>query len=66
MYEFKIFHGFEGGAVPVYWGAPDIKSCVPPGSFINADDYFPHEVKLLALVLRRLDEDDEFYLSFFR
>lgn len=31
----KILDGYKSGAVPVYWGAPDIGLHVPKGSFIN-------------------------------
>jgi len=31
----KIMNGYAAGAVPVYWGAPDIDSYVPPNSMIH-------------------------------
>jgi hypothetical protein len=35
----KIFDCFVAGSIPIYLGAPDIKSLVPPGSFIDARDF---------------------------
>jgi Glycosyltransferase family 10 (fucosyltransferase) C-term len=35
----KIFDCFQAGCIPVYLGAPDVTSLVPPGTFIDARDF---------------------------
>ena len=39
----KIFHCFQAGIVPVYWGASNITSYVPKNCFISREDFKSNE-----------------------
>ena len=55
----KINASFSSGAIPVYWGPPQIYSWVPGNhSFIDASKYTPEE---LAKYLKRVDEEDDLF-----
>ena len=55
----KIVVVFASGAIPVYWGPPQIYSWVPGNhSFIDASQYSPED---LAKYLKRVDEDDDLF-----
>ena len=55
----KIVNVFASGAIPVYWGPPQIYSWVPGNhSFIDAGKYSPVD---LALYLKRIDEEDDVF-----
>ena len=55
----KIFRIFGSGAIPVYWGPPQVYSWVPGNhSFIDASKYSPED---LAKYLKRVDEDDDLF-----
>lgn len=47
----KIFDAFRAGTIPVYLGAPDIVSYLPPSSFIDAEAFAD-----TSLLVRRLLE----------
>ena len=56
----KIVFAYRGGAIPVYWGPPQIYSWVPGNhTFIDASQYSPEE---LAKYLKRVVEEDDLYL----
>ena len=62
---FKIWmQGYGNGAVPIVLGAykEDYLKQVPPGSFIQADDF--ESPKELAEYLLKLDKDDAAYLKY--
>ena len=52
----KIFDCFFSGAIPIYWGAPDIDGYVPPEAFIDAR-LFPTFFELESY-LRDLSPDE--------
>ena len=55
----KIICAFSSGAIPVYWGPPQIYSWVPGNhSFIDASRYTPED---LAKYLKRVDEEDDLF-----
>ena len=56
----KIMLVYESGAIPVYWGPPEIYLWVPGNhSFIDASKFAgPKE---LAAYLKRVDEDDDLF-----
>ena len=55
----KINFVLSSGAIPVYWGPPQIYSWVPGNhSFIDASKYTPEE---LAKYLKRVDEEDDLF-----
>ena len=55
----KITAVFGSGAIPVYWGPPQIYSWVPGNhSFIDASKYTPEE---LAKYLKQVDEEDDLF-----
>ena len=55
----KIDYAFASGAIPVYWGPPQIYSWIPGNhSFIDASKYTPEE---LAKYLKRVDEEDDLF-----
>ena len=56
----KIVNVFASGAIPVYWGPPQIHSWVPGNhSFIDASKYSSPEE--LGKYLKRVDEDDDLF-----
>ena len=61
----KIFHALKAKVVPVYWGSDSIKDILPTGSYIDANGYTPETIHLLAEKLKRLESDDEYFISFF-
>jgi hypothetical protein len=59
----KVFNGLKSGSLPVYVGHRTIKEYLPPGSFINADDFGSSEA--LADYLNKVANDEKLYNSFF-
>ena len=56
----KIAWSYEAGAIPVYWGAPEIYLWTPGNhTFIDAQRF--RGPKELAEYLRRVDEDDDLF-----
>ena len=56
----KIFSIYQSGAIPVYWGPPDIYNWVPGNhTFIDASKY--SGPKELAAYLKRVNEDDHLF-----
>ena len=56
----KLNFVFSSGAIPVYWGPPQIYSWVPgKHSFIDASKYTPEE---LAKYLKQVDEEDDLFM----
>lgn len=45
----KIVEGMEAGAIPVYWGAPDVVNEIPKDCFINRLDFASDEALYLYL-----------------
>jgi hypothetical protein len=35
----KVYHAFDAGTLPVYWGAPNYQQFIPLKSVINVDDF---------------------------
>ena len=55
----KILLVFQSGAIPVYWGPPQIYSWVPGNhSFIDASKYSPENI---AKYMKRVDEEDDLF-----
>ena len=55
----KINFVLSSGAIPVYWGPPQIYSWVPGNhSFIDASKYTPED---LAKYLKQVDEEDDLF-----
>ena len=63
----KIIGAFAAGAVPIYWGNPNIAREFNSGSFINCHDYGltekgePEAIEKIVAEVRRLDNDDVAY-----
>lgn len=63
----KIVHVFSAGAVPIYWGNPEITKEFNLGSFINCHDYGltekgePEAIRAIVEEVKRLDQDDVAY-----
>ena len=56
----KIVLAYQSGAIPVYWGPPEIYSWVPGNhSFIDASTF--GGPKELAAYLKKVNEDDELF-----
>jgi hypothetical protein len=56
----KIMLVYESGAIPVYWGPPEIYLWVPGNhSFIDASKF--KDPKALADYLKRIDEEDDLF-----
>lgn len=65
----KIVHAFSAGAIPIYWGNPDIAKEFNPQSFINCHDYGltergePEAIARVVEAVKRVDQDKETYLK---
>lgn len=63
----KIIGAFAAGAIPIYWGNPEITKEFNAGSFINCNDYGlteKGEQEIIEQIVREiisLDRDDESY-----
>lgn len=60
----KIMEAFASKTVPIYWGNPDIAKEFNPKSFINGHDFDSFDE--LVEYVKKVDEDDELYLSMAR
>jgi len=58
----KILDPLLAGAIPIYWGNPDVTSDFSPHSFINAMD-FPSTEDLIETIIT-IDNDDELFRSY--
>lgn len=61
----KIIHPFIAGSVPIYWGATNIGRDFNENSFINCNLY-NNDIKKMVELVKRVDQDDELYLSMIR
>lgn len=65
----KIVHAFAAGAVPIYWGNPDIVKEFNPESFINCHDFgltndgSGDAIRAIVSRVVELDQDDEQYIK---
>ena len=65
----KIVHAFAAGAIPIYWGNPEINKEFNEASFINCHKYGLTEkgeseaIERIVDEVKRLDNDDEEYLK---
>jgi len=55
----KIVDAFTAGAIPIYWGDPDISKTFNPEAFINCADYSSFEDVVSEVI--RIDNDDVLY-----
>lgn len=58
----KIFDAFTAGTVPIYWGAPNIESYIPPECFINMRK-FPNYEELHKFLENITEETYNQYLA---
>jgi hypothetical protein len=58
----KILDPLLAGAIPIYWGNPDVATDFSPHSYINAMDYESTEELIEAII--RIDQDDELFRSY--
>ena len=58
----KLWDALRAGTVPIYWGNRCVAEDFNPKAFISAFD-FPN-LQSLAAFVRRVDEDDELYVSY--
>lgn len=57
----KLIDGYRSGAIPIYWGNPDVAKEFNPKSFVNCHDYKSFD-EVVARV-KEIDNNDEEYLS---
>ena len=63
----KIVHAFAAGAVPIYWGNPEIEKEFRPGSFINCHDFGlteagePDAIRAIVDRVEAIDRNDGEY-----
>jgi alpha(1,3/1,4) fucosyltransferase len=57
----KLMEAFAAGAVPIYWGDPNVAKDFNPASFINAHDF--NTLDEVVERVRLIDNDDELYLK---
>ena len=60
----KIMAALVGGAVPIYWGDPNVAADFDSRCFIHARDF--DSLESLADYVLRVDADDDLYLSYLR
>jgi len=53
----KLWGAFSSGAIPVYYGAPNIKDHIPPGSAVIVNDYPTVDLLVSELMLILNDEN---------
>lgn len=64
----KIIGAFAAGAVPIYWGNPEIAKEFNAGSFINCNDYGltekgePEIIEQIVREVMNIDKDNDTYL----
>ncbi|KAJ4814148.1 hypothetical protein LUZ62_026714 [Rhynchospora pubera] len=58
----KLFYALEAGAVPIYFGAPNVWDLVPPNSIIDASKF--ESVEKLAEYIKAVAEDPVAYAEF--
>ena len=60
----KIWHGYLSQTIPIYYGAPEVYKQVPGNNtFIDAAKF--NGPKNLAQYIKKVDEDEQLYQSFF-
>ena len=59
----KIFHAMLGGAVPIYWGNPDVWRDFNEKSFINCDRY-DNNLGAVAKEVVKIDTNDALYCKY--
>ena len=65
----KIVNAFASGAIPIYWGNPEITKEFNAGSFINCHDFGLTEkgeqeaINRIVAEVKRIDQDDSLYLN---
>lgn len=57
----KIVHAWASGAIPIYWGDPDIGKQFNEKAFINCHNY--KEFDEVIEEIKRIDNDDRLYLA---
>ena len=57
----KITDVFAAGAIPIYWGAPDVAKDFNPAAFVNCHDY--PTLRAAADAVRALDRDPARYAA---
>jgi alpha-1,4-fucosyltransferase len=58
----KLFYPLEAGAVPIYFGAPNVWDLVPPNSIIDASKF--ESIEKLAEYVKAVGEDPVAYAEF--
>ena len=58
----KMLNALQAGALPIYWGAPNIADYINPKAFINCHDFTSFE-EVLAHV-KKVDQDEALYRSY--
>lgn len=60
----KLLQAFSSGCIPIYIGDPTVEQDFDTRSFINAND-FSNEEELIEYI-KKVDNDDELYQSYFK
>ncbi len=67
----KIVGAYAAGAIPIYWGDPDIEAVFNPDSFINCNKYGltaygdnQKAIEDIIDVIKKIDEDDSLYRKY--
>lgn len=58
----KLYHPFQAGSIPIYWGNPLVAQDFNPKAFINCNDYNNDWDAVIQKVIE-LDNDKEAYLK---
>ena len=58
----KLLNGYVGGAIPIYWGCPQVSEMINPDAFLAIrDDYSENSASILAETVSTLNSDYEIY-----
>ena len=58
----KLFYALDAGAIPIYFGAPNVLDLVPPGSIIQGSKF--KTMEKLAEYVKRVASDPVLYAGY--
>jgi hypothetical protein len=59
----KIYQPLVVGSIPIYWGAPNVNELFNQKCFINVNNFSSYKEAIDEII--KIDEDDEYYKTFF-
>jgi len=59
----KIYQPLVVGSIPIYWGAPNVNELFNQKCFVNVNNFSSYKEAIDEII--KIDEDDEYYKTFF-